>query len=371
MKLGRAGGHRSVLAGGLVTVVCGALVGCGGSSDDDDASAGGTTEITVTSSGVFLTSAPLYIAEEMGFFAEENLTVNVTTTQGGATATSALFGGSAQVALAGFNQVPQATANGQPVMGFAATNDQLPLQVVVSNELYDEHQLATADITAKIEALRGRKLGVVSPNGQNGLVFDTLFSMVGTDREGSGAEYIVLGDPNTIVTAFRQGEVDAFNLNPFYPDDVQNTGDGHIIIDVAKGEVPALDGMVNSGFFATPSYIAEHGEVLQRFTNAIAAAERWEAENPAEAVELLHETVFQQTPLELLQPSFEALVANGGLSPAPVIDPSGFEKFVNFILSAPEAPELQVPVTELYTNQFATAAEAEVDRLLQTAAENE
>lgn len=337
-------------------VAASALAGCSSSGDDGGTSADGTTNLSVTVSGTFLTSAPLYVAQEKGYFAKEGLNVKVTTTNGATTAISALFGNSAQVSLTGLNQGINSTVKGQAVTAFAATNNQLPIQVVVSNKVWDDNNLADADQQTRIAALKGLNLGVVTPTGQNALIFDSLFKSIGTDRQGSGATYTVLGDPNGIYTAFAQGRIDGFDLNPFYPQQAEAEGKGHIIIDIAAGEVDPLKDMVNAGFVATPDYIKSHGDVLQKFTNAIAAAEIWEATNPDDAATLLHDKYFPRTPVDQLEAAFKTLIEQGGLSPDPTIDDAGFKKFVDFLFAAPGAAKLNVSVDSLYTNQFASSS---------------
>lgn len=346
--------RQHLLARGACAIVSlGALLFGGSVAGFGGSVAGASTTLTVTESGLFLTYAPLYIAQSKGYFARQHLAINIVNTPGGETAAAALFGGSAQVALDSTEHSIQATDQGTPLVAFAAVNSQETVAVVVSDSLWKTDHLADKSQKERIAALKGKNLGVISIAGENVLVFNELFHAIGTTPSKAGAQFITLGSPSAILSAFQSGKIDAFNLAPPFPKLVVSEGLGHVITDLALGQLPAVKGMVSDTFQATRSYVASHAAIVQRFTNAIAEAERWEAANSNAAAALLHKTVFSETSLVVLRDSMKEMVGAGAISPTPVISASGFRKVIGFLtLSGASAPSPST-LKSLYTNKFA------------------
>lgn len=312
--------------------------------------------LTVTESGAFLAYSTLDIAKSRGYFAKENLNVKVVNTPGGETAAAALFSGSAQISVDSTEHAMQATETGRPVVSFAAANNQLTVAVVVSNALWKADNLGSATLDQKIKALEGQKLAVLSPAGENVSVFNELFQSVGTTAAKSGTKYITIGNPSAQINALNSGEIAGFNLAAPFPQEVVAKGYGHIIIDLNLGEFTPLNGMISDTYQTTKSYLDSHAAVIQRFTDAVSAAEQWVTANPAAAATELHSSAFSTVSLSLLTAALKELTGSGGISPNPVMTAAGIQENSGFLVaSGGKAPSAAI-VKEGYTNTFAKAS---------------
>lgn len=312
--------------------------------------------VTVTESGAFLAYSTLDIANSKGYFAKEGLNVKVVNTPGGETAAAALFSGSAQISVDSTEHAMQATETGRPVISFAAANNQLTVAVVVSNALWKSDNLGSASLDQKIKALEGQKLAVLSPAGENVSTFNELFQSVGTTAAKSGTKYITIGNPSAQINALNSGEVAGFNLAAPFPQEVVAKGYGHIIIDLNLGQFPPLNGMISDTYQTTKSYLNAHADVIQRFTDAISAAEQWVTANPTAAATELHAKAFSTLPLSMLTAAVKELTGSGGISPNPVMTAAGIQANSGFLVaSGGKAPSAAI-VKGGYTNTFANAS---------------
>ena len=84
--------------------------------------------------------------------------------------------------------------------------------------------------------------------------------------------------------AFTGGNGDFVTLFEPTATEVAQAGKGYILASIGQesGEIPY------TAYFASQAYIKDHADIVQRFTNAIARAQKWIAEHDAaEAAEII------------------------------------------------------------------------------------
>src|SRR5262249_59145597 len=109
-----------------------------------------------------------------------------------------------------------------------------------------------------------------------------------------------------LAAAFKAGRIDAFLLSPPLPHALEREGVGQILIRNTAGDVPELRQTTYVAMFTTADYAKKNAPVLQASARALRAAPGWIRANRAEALRLLGEKYFKDTPAESLAISLDA-----------------------------------------------------------------
>ena len=168
--------------------------------------------------------APQYVALEQGFFADEGLNIELTNGGGADKVMTAVLTGQADIGLAG----PEAC-----IYVYNQGKDDYPVVFGQLTKRDGSFLVGRADVPFSWELLRGKT--VIGGNGD----FVTLFEPTATEVAQAGKGYILAS------------------------------------IGQESGEIPY------TAYFASQAYIHDHADIVQRFTNAIARAQKWIAEHDA------------------------------------------------------------------------------------------
>jgi ABC-type nitrate/sulfonate/bicarbonate transport system substrate-binding protein len=134
------------------------------------AASAGPTSVTVGQAVLTVGGVPIYVAIENGYYAEQNLTFNLTQLQSGSTATQAIASGSIDFVNAGSFDVATAVAKGVPLQAFV-TFSGLAIETCLSTELAQSHHLtSTSSAEDVMSAMNGRAMGITGPNSAPDLV---------------------------------------------------------------------------------------------------------------------------------------------------------------------------------------------------------
>ncbi|HIJ62774.1 MAG TPA: ABC transporter substrate-binding protein [Rhodospirillaceae bacterium] len=161
---------------------------------------------------------PLTIAERLGYFKDEGLTVEISDFGGGAKSLQALMGGSADVTTGSYEHCIQMQAKGQ--------------EIVSVIELGRFPGIALGIVKAKAASykspkdLKGMKIGVTAPGSSTNFMVNYLLTKNGLQPED--CSFIGIGSGPGAVAAAKRGEIDAVaHLDPVL---TQLEIDGDIVI---------------------------------------------------------------------------------------------------------------------------------------------
>ena len=211
--------------------------------------------------------APQYVALEQGFFADEGL--NIELTNGG-----------------GADKVMTAVVSGQADMGLAGPE----AAIYVMNQGKEDHPVIFAQLTKRDGSfLVGREPGPFSwedvrgrtiIGGRAGGVPEMTLEYVLRQRGIEPQRDAVVDTSvqfNMMAGAFTGGNGDFVTLFEPTATEVAQAGKGYILASIGQesGEIPY------TAYFASQAYIHDHADIVQRFTNAIARAQKWIAEHDA------------------------------------------------------------------------------------------
>lgn len=286
--------------------------------------------------------APLYLADALGYFEEEGITIELTN-GGGADATmAAVLSGGADIGFCG----PEAAI----YVAIGGSND-LPM---VFGQLtkrdgsflvgrYDEPDFEWADLEGK-EILAGRKGGVpamtfeytLKEQGVNAtLNYDVAFNMMTAAFESGIADYCTMFEPTA--------------------SEYQAAGKGYIVASVGQqsGEIPY------TCFIAKQSYIDSNPQKIEGFLRAVTKAVKYINENESSAVAALLVPYFDGTSEASLEISVDSYKAIDAWVTNMAMEESAFTRLQDIIESAGEL-ERRVEFSELVLTDMAQAVYEQV-----------
>ncbi|SNS48451.1 ABC-type nitrate/sulfonate/bicarbonate transport system, substrate-binding protein [Actinomadura meyerae] len=193
------GTGRGVAAGAVLGALLMAGAGCG------DGRAGGTSLTKVTYRGPFVTSggdAPLYYADELGYFEEEGLDVAIRDSKGSGQTVTDVGNGGSDFGMAAATNLIMSIDRGQQVVG-AAT--------YLGRSSFGFFVPADSGI-ASIQNLRGRSIAV------SALVEQNMYAALAAAGLAKSDVKPVVADANALVTTYVSGKADAmYTVRSFLP----------------------------------------------------------------------------------------------------------------------------------------------------------
>ena len=284
--------------------------------------------------------APQYVAMSQGFFAEEGLAVELTNGGGADKVMTAVVSGQSDIGLAGPESCIYVYNQGKadyPVIFAQLTKRDGSFLVGRTDEDFSWENLRGKTI------IGGRKGGMPEMTleyvmAQNGViphvdaVVDTSvqFNMMAGAFTGGMGDYVTLFEPTAT--------------------EVELAGKGYILCSMGEesGEIPY------TAYFASQSYMAEHPDVIQGFTNAIAKAQRWIAEHTDREVAEAIADQFPDTSIDLLEKVMARHRASDAWNATPVMEQQALERLETVMEHAGELTREQwVDFDALVDNSFA------------------
>lgn len=286
--------------------------------------------------------APQYVAISQGFFAEENLDIEITTGQGADKVMTAVLANQSDIGFAG----PEAS-------------------IYVYNEGKEDYTQVFAQLTKKDGSF------LVSRTNDTDFKWTDLKGKTIIPGRKGGVPYMTLEyvlkknglDPQTDVTlddsikfdlmagAFTGGTADYVTLFEPTATMTQNAGKGYVVASVgeAAGEIPY------TVYFAKKSYIEENSETIQKFTNAIYKGQVWVKEHSATEIAEAIQDFFPDTDVELLANVLQSYIDIDAWNENPILTEESYNLLQTVMEEAGELKQ-RAPYEKVINNQFAEKA---------------
>jgi NitT/TauT family transport system substrate-binding protein len=327
---------KILICAALLVVGLSAIAACGRKNDGDLT----TVRLSEVTRSVFY--APQYAAIALGFFEDEGLLIDLFTSDGADRVMTALLTGAADIGFSG----PEAT-------------------IYVFNEGRADHAVVFAQVTKRDgsfliarepmpgftwDAIRGAH---VLPGRRGGMPFMALEYVV--RQQGIVLDVDVNFDTSiqfaAMVGAFIGGSADFVTAFEPVASTIELEGRGYVVASVgeASGEIPY------TAYYALGSFIADNPETIQGFTNAIARAQVWVAENPASLVASTIAGFFPDADPVILENAIARYKAIDAYSANPIMTRDSFDRLQRVMESAGELTQL-APFERLVDNRFAEIA---------------
>jgi len=286
--------------------------------------------------------APQYAALAKGFFKEEGLDVELTTTPGGDKTMAALLAGQIDVALVGSETSIYVYQQGSedPVINFAQLT-QTDGTFLVSRkpiENFDWNMLKGATFLGQ------RKGGMPQMAGEFAL------KKFGIDPH-KDLTLIQNVDFANIPAAFASGTGDYVQLFEPQASVFEKEGKGHVVASFGKesGHLPY------TAFMTKKSFIKDNPNTVQKFTNAIQKAQAWVQSSSTEEIADAIMPYFTNVDRDIVLSVINRYKSQGSYATDPIIDEQEWNNLQDVIESAGELKQ-RVDHGTLVDNSFAEKA---------------
>jgi NitT/TauT family transport system substrate-binding protein len=294
-----------------------------------------------------LTYLPTTLAQELGYYKDEGLNVELQDLQGGSKALTAMLGGSTDVTSGYYEHTIQMQAKNQHIKAFVDMGLSSGLALVVSPK-----QEGTIK---SIADLKGKNVGVTAPGSSTDMFVKYLLSKNGMNKEDASVSAIGAG--SSAVAAVENGQVDAaVMLEP----DVTVLGkrlgkDPVVLEDVRTVEglkrVFGTDAWPSSSLYAKTDWLEQNPETATKLAAALKRTLEYIAQHSGKEIAAKMPEKFAGGDQEQYAAVIEELKAT--LSKDGAFTKEGAEAVLNTQRTAnPEVGDKEINLAETYTNEF-------------------
>lgn len=286
--------------------------------------------------------APMYVAIEEGYFADEGINLELVCGFGADKTMTAVISGEAQIGFMGSEASIYTYAEGATdyVVNFAQLTQRAGNFLVAREEMPD---FTWEDLKGHL-VLGGRKGGMPE------MVFEYILKENGIDPE-TDLEINQSIDFGSTAAAFAEDQGD-FTVE-FEPGatTLESQGKGYVVASLGEdsGYVPY------TAFSAKQSYIDENPDVIQGFTNALQKGMDYVQSHTPEEIASVIEPQFPETDLETITTIVTRYYDQDTWKSDLIFEESSFDLLQDILESADELEE-RVPYEDLVTTEFAEKA---------------
>ena len=322
----------------LLAGMLGLMTGCG----SQEGPAADLTPVTLNEVAHSIFYAPQYVAIENGYFAEEGLDLTLVTGFGADKVATALVSGDADIGFMGsessiyiYHQNPE-----DYIVNFAQLTQRAGKNLV-AREPMDDFQWEDLKGTY---VLGGRKGGMpqmvfefilkknnIDPAADLTIDQSIDFGSTAAAFTGNDADYTVEFEPSATA--------------------LEDEGVGHVVASLgeASGYVPY------TAYSVKQSYLAEHPEVVQAFTNALQKGMDYVQSHTPEEIAKVIQPQFEETDLETITAIVTRYYEQDTWKENLVFEKESFDLLQNILQEAGELPEW-TPYEDLINTEFAEKA---------------
>lgn len=213
-------------------------------------------------------SLPLVIADQLGYFRTEGLSVAIIDHETAAQAVQALTGKSADVCLAGFEHIIRLQSVQQMVQSVVLLGRTPQIAFGVSTRSFPRYHL--------MAELKGKKVGVAALESASALIACTVLAQAGL--KSGDVRFVEVGEGEGALTALRSGQVDAMSHSDPIMTILEQKGEVKIVSDARtlKGTTELFGGPMPAGcLFASIDFIRKNPNTCQALANAVVRGLKW------------------------------------------------------------------------------------------------
>lgn len=303
------------------------------SSDDEKTE----IELAEVTRSVFYT--PQYVALEKGFFEEEGLDVELTTTWGGDKTMTALLSDNADIALVGsetsiYVYGQEAT---DPAINFAQLTQTDGTFLVGKEEQPD----FSWDDVEDSSFLGQRKGGMPQMVGEFVLKDNGIDPHEDVDLS-QNVEF------ENIPGAFASDDYEYVQMFEPTASTFEEEGKGHVLASFGEeaGDIPY------TVFMAKESFIEKDEDAVTSFTEAIYKSQQWVADNDAETIAEVVHPYFEDTDVEMIATAIDRYKEQDSFATDPLLKEDAWNNLQDIMNEAGELPE-EAPYEKLVNTDIA------------------
>lgn len=312
------------------------MTGCGGKKEEK------AIKVTLNEVAHSIFYAPQYVAVELGYFEEEGIELTLVTGFGADKTMTAVISGEADIGFMGSESSIYTYSQGASdyVVNFAQLTQRAGNFLVAREEMPD---FSWEDLKGK-KVLGGRKGGMPE------MVFEYILRQKGIDpKKDLTIDQSI--DFGSTAAAFSSGSGD-FTVE-FEPGatSLEMEGQGYVVasLGVDSGYVPY------TAYSAKESFLKEHSDVVQGFTNALQKGITYVRSHTPEEVAKVIQPQFKETDLDVITTIVKRYADQDTWKDNLIFEKQSFELLQDILVDAGELSE-RVPYEKLVTTEYAEKA---------------
>jgi NitT/TauT family transport system substrate-binding protein len=293
---------------------------------------------------------PLTVAEQLGYYKDEGLNVQISDFAGGSQALRAVVGGSADVVSGAYEHTLNMQPKGQFLQCFVQQGRAPQIAIGIST--------AKAKTYKSPKDFKGLKVGVSAPGSSTHMILNYFIATGGL--KPTDVAIIGVGLGATAITALKSGQIDAVSNTDPVMTKLEQDGDVRIVADTRtlKGTEQVLGGPMPAGcLYAPVDFIKRNPNTVQALTNAIVRADRWiHAASPQDVLKTVPESYLLGDKALYL---FSFNKVKEAISPDGMISDAGAKNALRVIPTFnPEVKAGEIKLDLTYTNEFVKKVKA-------------
>jgi NitT/TauT family transport system substrate-binding protein len=248
-----------------------------------------TSSLQVGQIGNSVAFFPVFVAAKLGYYKDAGLDVTATAFSSGTLVGTAVTSNSIDIGNSVITDVFALLKAARPVKIIGSLCNAYYIDIVASNQFLDATKLTRASKLAdKINALKGKKVGITGPGSGTQALVDYLFKQQGLDSTRDVELVNVGADQSAVLQTMKTGRIDAVSFA--WPmtmiAEANNIGKAFI---VPASDVPSMRDEVQAVIYAKPDALAKRQDAMVAYVHAIGRAEAYLHKNTGEARALLKE----------------------------------------------------------------------------------
>jgi ABC-type nitrate/sulfonate/bicarbonate transport system substrate-binding protein len=270
---------------------------------------------------------PIFAAQQLGYFKDAGLDVTSTQLSTGTLVGTAVTSNSLDIGNSVITDVFALLKANRPVKIVGSLVNAYYIDIVASNQFLDATKLTRqSKLADRIEALKGKRVGITGPGSGTQALVDYLFRTQNLDSTRDVELVNVGADQSSVLQTMKTGRIDAVSFA--WPltmiAEIAGVGKGFI---VPASDVPAMHDQIQGVMYVKPDLLAKREDAVAAYVRAIGRAEAAIHKNPTQA-----RTLLKASNPALSDPAVDALLTAylPVLPQKPDIEPISYERALEF-----------------------------------------
>lgn len=278
---------------------------------------------------------PIYVAQDKGFFAQQDIEMEVIQTQGDGPDVDALIAGSVQFTASTPNRLFTAFEQGKPLKAIMSVSNRMGIHCFISKEAAAENGIsADQPLLERFKRLKGLTIGGTRPGAFTYLLAIDYLKRADLVPQDD-AKVIGAGGASAMIAAVENRQIDMGCFASPVVELAVSRGKSEWFINNAQGEDPLFGDFLFELLYVRPDYAEENPEIVRRVVKALVDANEWIlAASDDEHLEVLKPR-FEAVEPEVLMAAIgnvkAAIEPNGCVSPQAVKAAVGFLQRVEML----------------------------------------
>ena len=292
---------------------------------------------------------PVYLAQSKGFFKEEGLEVDITSTGGGGPDIRALIAGDVEFSFTTGDNVILAQQEGKKLLMVASGLNKLFINWAINKDTANAKGITeSTPLPERLKALKGLTVGFTNPGALTAHLAGFVTRKAGYTPQ-QDVNMIAIGAGPTWLAALENRKVDAALTAPPVPETAVTRGFAIPFLSYTEYDKLGIPEFLMENLIARPETVAKDAELVRKMVRALVKANKWALQStPEQVAEALKPFLGQTDP---------ALLLAGAKAVLPALSPDGrtSERSVSSTQDMLEQAGLlkkRVSYSEVVTNEF-------------------